>query len=416
MTGATATRTGDPAATVDAWTAGYLAADDAERRLVEAAERCIVRWGIRKTSLDDIARDAGVSRATVYRVFPGGKERVVEGVLCHVVGRFFHELDAELAAAPTLDALLAVGVGALLREAADNPVLPSLLEREPDMVLPHFAFHRFDRIFALADAVRAAPRALPAARRGAPGRGAAGPQRAVVRVPTRRLARPPRRRGRAPPRHHLPRPGPHRPRSRSNLHLLGAPRMSTNEELIGRADVNDLAAILAVSNNDVDEAIHTVQDNAEAIFTWDYEKGRRPALNRLYEKAKTSQWNGETDLPWDTDVDQEAVVMANATANLGGPGRRHRRERHRRHAVRQVGPRGVDPGRRREPELDAVSQFMHGEQGALRVHGQDRRDRAVDRRQVLRVDAGHGRGPPRRGLRQVPRRRSCRATIRSTPT
>ena len=58
-----------------------------------------------------------------------------------------------------------------------------------------------------------------------------------------------------------------------------------------------------------------MKDNADAIFTWDYEKGARPALNKLYEKAKTSQWNGETDLPWETEVDQEAVVMANADAN-----------------------------------------------------------------------------------------------------
>ncbi len=93
---------------------------------------------------------------------------------------------------------------------------------------------------------------------------------------------------------------------------------ASNEELIGRADVNDLEAILAVSNHDVDEAIHAVEDNAEAIFTWDYEKGERPTLNRLYEKAKNSQWNGETDLPWDTEVDQEAVVLANAAANMGG--------------------------------------------------------------------------------------------------
>src|SRR3546814_12224496 len=69
--------------------------------------------------------------------------------------------------------------------------------------------------------------------------------------------------------------------------------MSTNEELIGRADVNDLEAILGITNTDVDAAIHAVKDNAEAIFTWDYEKGARTALNRLYEKAKHSQWNGE---------------------------------------------------------------------------------------------------------------------------
>ena len=86
----------------------------------------------------------------------------------------------------------------------------------------------------------------------------------------------------------------------------------TNEDMIGRADVNDLEAILSVTNTDVDEAIHTVHDNADAIFTWDYEKGARPALNKLYEKAKHSQWNGETDLDWSIEVDQEKVVADNA--------------------------------------------------------------------------------------------------------
>jgi hypothetical protein len=138
----------------------------------------------------------------------------------------------------------------------------------------------------------------------------------------------------------------------------------SNDELIGRADVNDLGAILAVTNQDVDEALHTVKDSAEAIFTWDYEKGRRPALNRLYEKAKGSQWNGETDLPWDTEVDQEAVVLANAMNNMGG----------------LAG--GIDPaviadspfanwGEKEwirvgvESQNWTLSQFMHGEQGAL---------------------------------------------------
>jgi hypothetical protein len=49
-----------------------------------------------------------------------------------------------------------------------------------------------------------------------------------------------------------------------------------------------------------------VEDHADAIFTWDYEKGARPPLDKLYEKAKVSQWNGETDLPWDTEVDHRA--------------------------------------------------------------------------------------------------------------
>ncbi|MGZ4718030.1 MAG: hypothetical protein ACXWCB_15190, partial [Acidimicrobiales bacterium] len=91
--------------------------------------------------------------------------------------------------------------------------------------------------------------------------------------------------------------------------------MSSTEEIIGRADVNDLEAILSVSNTDVDEALHTVADNADAIFTWDYEKGARPALNKLYEKAKTSQWNATTDLDWSVDVDPETIGR-----ELGGGG------------------------------------------------------------------------------------------------
>jgi hypothetical protein len=136
--------------------------------------------------------------------------------------------------------------------------------------------------------------------------------------------------------------------------------MTTNEQLIGRADLNDLEAILAVSNTDADEVIHAVQDNADAIFTWDYEKGARPALNRLYEKAKTAQWNGETDLPWETEVDQEAVVLANAAA-MGGPAAGMDLTGT---PVESWGPQewlqlGI------ESQNWMLSQFMHGEQGAL---------------------------------------------------
>jgi hypothetical protein len=140
--------------------------------------------------------------------------------------------------------------------------------------------------------------------------------------------------------------------------------MTTNEDLIGRSALDDLEAILSVSNTDVDEVVHTVADNADAIFTWDYEKGARPALNRLYEKAKGSQWNGATDLPWDTDVGQEAVVLANAATTLGGLAAGIDEEVIARSAFASWGPQewirmGV------ESQNWTLSQFMHGEQGAL---------------------------------------------------
>ena len=138
-------------AVVDEWAAGYVAAHGVQRRLVDAALRCIARWGIRKTSLDDIAREAGVSRATVYRVFPGGKDRLVEVVFCHEAGRFLHDVDRELAAAQTLDDLLVTGMTAMLGVASDHAVLGSVIRHEPELVLPHFAFHQLDRVLDLAE-------------------------------------------------------------------------------------------------------------------------------------------------------------------------------------------------------------------------------------------------------------------------
>jgi AcrR family transcriptional regulator len=134
---------------VEQLTAGYRRADDVQRRLVAASLACIARWGVAKTSLDDIAREAGVSRATVYRAVPGGKDRLVDLVLDHEAGRFFHELDAELAAARDLTDLIARGIAKTLAAVADHPALQTTIELEPQLVLPHLAFHRLDRVLAV---------------------------------------------------------------------------------------------------------------------------------------------------------------------------------------------------------------------------------------------------------------------------
>jgi AcrR family transcriptional regulator len=42
---------------------------DVRSMILRAAERCVQRHGIRKTTMDDIARDARISRPSVYRYF-----------------------------------------------------------------------------------------------------------------------------------------------------------------------------------------------------------------------------------------------------------------------------------------------------------------------------------------------------------
>ncbi|MCU1458624.1 MAG: P-aminobenzoate N-oxygenase AurF [Actinomycetia bacterium] len=138
--------------------------------------------------------------------------------------------------------------------------------------------------------------------------------------------------------------------------------MSTNDEILGRTDVDDLEAILSITNSDVDGVIHTVEAESDSIFTWDYERSR-PALSKLYEKAKKSQWNAATDLDWSIEVDQPKVVMANIAQANG-----------RTMLSGDLDVRGTVFQNWSEKEWIqfgcesqnwTLSQFMHGEQGAL---------------------------------------------------
>jgi hypothetical protein len=136
--------------------------------------------------------------------------------------------------------------------------------------------------------------------------------------------------------------------------------MRSNVEILGRTDVDDLTAIMSVVNTDWDAVSHSVHSDYDTVFTWDYEKGQRPKLDKLYEKAKKAQWNAQTDLPWDTEVDQEKLVVANAVANGGFSA-----------GIDATGTALEKWGEAEwirfgvESQNWTLSQFMHGEQGAL---------------------------------------------------
>jgi hypothetical protein len=80
----------------------------------------------------------------------------------------------------------------------------------------------------------------------------------------------------------------------------------SNREIIGRDDINDLEEILAIKGPAIDEIIREVPPGGEMRFTWDYEQ-TRPALQKLYSKAKRSQWDAGTDIDWSIDVDVERI-------------------------------------------------------------------------------------------------------------
>ena len=61
----------------------------------------------------------------------------------------------------------------------------------------------------------------------------------------------------------------------------------------------------------MDEAIHVIEDHADRLFLWDYER-ERGQLVTLYNKAMASQWSSVTDLDWSTPVDPERLPSSRA--------------------------------------------------------------------------------------------------------
>ncbi len=134
---------------------------------------------------------------------------------------------------------------------------------------------------------------------------------------------------------------------------------SHNADILGRADVNDIEAILGVTNTDVNEITHMVKNNADTLFSWDYSLAR-PQLRKLYEKAKVGQWNATTDLPWETPVDIEGTIAADQAAI----GRGFDMSLYADTPVKNWEQKewlefGV------QARKWSLSQFLHGEQGAL---------------------------------------------------
>ena len=114
------------------------------------------------------------------------------------------------------------------------------------------------------------------------------------------------------------------------------------------------------SRAEMDEAVQVIHDHAERLFLWDYERDRGQLVT-LYNKAMSSQWNSVKDLDWSTEVDPEKLVaeqqspvlaMARVAGTLPGSPMAKWTEK-------EYSQLGIEFFKAN------LSQFMHGEQGAM---------------------------------------------------
>ncbi len=141
--------------TLDAETLSVLVShpmSPADHRVLDAAKRCVERWGVQKVTIDDIAAEAGVSRATLYRMFPGGKDVLFDALRVRELEEFFTVLRGEVDGATTLEDLLVRIVVCATRELRDDEHLALMMSAEPGEVVSQLTVDGLPRIIRVASA------------------------------------------------------------------------------------------------------------------------------------------------------------------------------------------------------------------------------------------------------------------------
>ena len=110
---------------------GIKADTRADSAVLDAAKRCTERWGMAKVTIDDIATEAGVSRATIYRLFPGGKDVLFDALRVRETEDFLVGLRDHVADATTLEELLVRTSCTPRTNCAPTSTSPSCSPRSP---------------------------------------------------------------------------------------------------------------------------------------------------------------------------------------------------------------------------------------------------------------------------------------------
>jgi AcrR family transcriptional regulator len=124
-----------------------------EDRVLDAARICCDRWGITKVTVDDIATEAKISRATLYRLFPGGRDVLFEKLRERDIRDFLVELDARLADVTSYEALVVGIVSHATRQLREDAHLQLMLASSPGEVARELGVDGMPNIVRLAAAL-----------------------------------------------------------------------------------------------------------------------------------------------------------------------------------------------------------------------------------------------------------------------
>ena len=113
-----------------------LGPDDPRRRLVRATMDCLEDAALSDLSLERVAKSAGLSRSTLYRWFPDGRDALLRAALGVEVAEFWQGLAAAVASEARLEGRLTRGLMEGVRRIEDHSLLQRLVNNEADQLAP----------------------------------------------------------------------------------------------------------------------------------------------------------------------------------------------------------------------------------------------------------------------------------------
>ena len=112
-----------------------------EKVILDATYALVLAIGMRRLTMADIARQSGVSRATLYRRWPN-----VQAIVAELMTREFGLLTAPLAqggeGGPPVRADLVDGVVHVVGEVRKHPLLRKIMDVDPEVLLPYLVERR----------------------------------------------------------------------------------------------------------------------------------------------------------------------------------------------------------------------------------------------------------------------------------
>jgi AcrR family transcriptional regulator len=121
-----------------------------ETRVLDATKLAIEKWGVSRFTIADVCELADVSRATLYRMFPGGKEVLLEVLHVRSLDEFFTTLLDRADGAKSLEDLLVRCIVSATTQLRNDQHLAMMLATEPGTTLMQFTIDGLSRIVRVA--------------------------------------------------------------------------------------------------------------------------------------------------------------------------------------------------------------------------------------------------------------------------